>query len=159
MKLNFEKYKDSVVSISLDDYILSVIATIVAIVIYVTAINASKDIIDKFEDAKDNILNDKTSIISPDSVFLNGNVLSVSTKLGCFDIEINCESEYITFELISSLPKDAWKCCIANVKYSYDYVDKLKRWEIGNLLNYSEDMISKIKEKALNKISKKPRSH
>ena len=37
----------------------------------------------------------------------------------------------------------------------YYYVDKLKRWEIGNLLNYSEDMISKIKEKALNKISKK----
>ena len=39
------------------------------------------------------------------------------------------------------------------------YCDKLKRWEIGNLLNYSEDMISKIKEKALNKINKKPRSN
>lgn len=82
------------------------------------------------------ILNDKTSIISPDSVFLNGNVLSVSTKLGCFDIEINCESEYITFELISSLPKDAWKCCIANVKYSYDYVDKLNCGAVGIAITY-----------------------
>jgi DNA-directed RNA polymerase specialized sigma subunit len=40
----------------------------------------------------------------------------------------------------------------------YYYCDKLKRWEIGNLLNYSEDMISKIKEKALKKMEKKPRS-
>lgn len=31
------------------------------------------------------------------------------------------------------------------------YCDKLKRWQIGNVLNYSEDNISKIKEKALNK--------
>lgn len=37
------------------------------------------------------------------------------------------------------------------------YCDKLKRWEIGNSLGYSEDMISKIKEKALNKINKRPR--
>lgn len=31
------------------------------------------------------------------------------------------------------------------------YCDRLKRWQIGNVLNYSEDNISKIKEKALNK--------
>ena len=31
------------------------------------------------------------------------------------------------------------------------YCDKLKRWQIGNLLSYSEDMISKIKKRALDK--------
>lgn len=31
------------------------------------------------------------------------------------------------------------------------YCDRLKRWQIGNVLNYSEDNISKIKEKALKK--------
>lgn len=38
----------------------------------------------------------------------------------------------------------------------YYYCDKLKRWEIGNKLGYSEDMISKIKDKALLKIKTKP---
>lgn len=37
----------------------------------------------------------------------------------------------------------------------YYYCDKLKRWEIGNKLGYSEDMISKIKDKALLKIKNK----
>lgn len=39
------------------------------------------------------------------------------------------------------------------------YCDKLRRWEIGNNLGYSEDMISKIKEKALAKMRVKPRQH
>ena len=38
------------------------------------------------------------------------------------------------------------------------YCDKLKRWQIGNVLGYSEDNISKIKEKALNKFKKKESS-
>lgn len=37
----------------------------------------------------------------------------------------------------------------------YYFCDKLKRWEIGNQLGYSEDMISKIKDKALNKLKGK----
>ena len=32
------------------------------------------------------------------------------------------------------------------------FCDKLKRWQIGNLLNYSEETISRIKEKALQKM-------
>lgn len=36
------------------------------------------------------------------------------------------------------------------------YCDKLKRWQIGNILNYSEDNISKIKAKALDKFKKEP---
>lgn len=32
------------------------------------------------------------------------------------------------------------------------YCDRLKRWQIGNKLNYSEDNISKIKKKALDKL-------
>lgn len=31
------------------------------------------------------------------------------------------------------------------------YCDKLKRWQIGNILNYSEDRISQIKKSALDK--------
>lgn len=38
----------------------------------------------------------------------------------------------------------------------YFYCDRLKRWQIGNILNYSEDNISKIKVKALNKFKKQP---
>lgn len=34
------------------------------------------------------------------------------------------------------------------------YSDKMKRWQIGNKLGYSEDNISKIKKKALDKLSK-----
>lgn len=36
------------------------------------------------------------------------------------------------------------------------YCDRLKRWQIGNILNYSEDNISKIKAKALDKFKKEP---
>lgn len=32
------------------------------------------------------------------------------------------------------------------------YCDKLKRWQIGNMLNYSEDRISQIKKEALDKL-------
>lgn len=38
----------------------------------------------------------------------------------------------------------------------YFYCDKLKRWQIGNILSYSEDNISKIKAKALEKFKKEP---
>ena len=35
----------------------------------------------------------------------------------------------------------------------YFYCDKLKLWEIANILNYSEIRISQIKKDALNKFS------
>lgn len=38
----------------------------------------------------------------------------------------------------------------------YYYCDQLKRWQIGNMLNYSEDNISKIKAKALDKFNHEP---
>lgn len=82
------------------------------------------------------ILNDKTSIVAPDSIALNDNIISISTTLGSFDVEIGCESEYITFELISPLPKEVWKCCIANAKYSYDYYDKSGCGAIGIAITY-----------------------
>lgn len=34
------------------------------------------------------------------------------------------------------------------------YCDKLKRWQIGNILNFSEDNVSKIKAKALEKFKR-----
>ena len=36
------------------------------------------------------------------------------------------------------------------------YCDKLKRWQIGNVVGYSEDNISKIKEKVLKKFQEEP---
>ena len=38
----------------------------------------------------------------------------------------------------------------------YFYCDRLKRWQIGNILNFSEDNVSKIKAKALNKFKEEP---
>lgn len=82
------------------------------------------------------ILNDKETVIPPESVSLKGNVISVFTGLGSFDVKIKCESEYIAFEIISPLPKEAWKCCIANACYSYDYTDKSSCGAIGIAVTY-----------------------
>lgn len=37
------------------------------------------------------------------------------------------------------------------------YCDKLKRWQIGNVVGYSEDNISKIKEKILKRFQEEPK--
>lgn len=63
------------------------------------------------------------------------------------------------FKVYIGMPKDILldKCRICNLSevetkvLTLYYCDHLKRWQIGNILNYSEDNISKIKRRALDK--------
>lgn len=58
------------------------------------------------------------------SVSLKGDVITVTTVNGSFDVKTLAFDEYFTFEIASHLPKGTFYAEIAHAKYSYDFNDK-----------------------------------
>ncbi|MBQ7898174.1 MAG: hypothetical protein IJ323_07090 [Clostridia bacterium] len=57
-------------------------------------------------------------------ISLKGNVITVATEKGSFEVKAEALDHYFTFEIISELPEGIYKAYIAYVKYDYDYLDK-----------------------------------
>ncbi len=82
------------------------------------------------------IENDKKTAIYPDSLVLEGNVITVNSVYGQTEYEINCESDYFTIELISAIPDEIYKVLMANVKYDYDRDSKEAICAAGMAITY-----------------------
>ncbi|MBR5308265.1 MAG: hypothetical protein IKU43_05805 [Clostridia bacterium] len=80
--------------------------------------------------------NDKETAVIPTCLKLCGDIITVSTKYGSFDVRAVCEDEYFTFELLTSLSEEIFLARIANVKYSYDYTDKNNTGACGIAMTY-----------------------
>ncbi len=57
-------------------------------------------------------------------ISLKGNVISVDTEKGAFDVMVYTFDSYFAFEVISKIPEGIYKMHFVHVKYDYDYVDK-----------------------------------
>ena len=82
------------------------------------------------------VKNDKKTAIFPDSVTLDGNVITVKCSCGEIKYEINTENDYFTIELVTVLPDGIYKAIMANVKYDYDYSDKENIGAAGIAVTY-----------------------
>lgn len=55
---------------------------------------------------------------------LSGDIITVFTELGNFEVRVEVFESYFTFELKTELPEGAFCAYIAHAKYNYDYNDK-----------------------------------
>ncbi len=55
---------------------------------------------------------------------LKGDVITVETEKGSFNVKAEVKQNYFTFEVITNLPKGIFKMHMVYVKYDYDYLDK-----------------------------------
>ncbi len=55
---------------------------------------------------------------------LKGDVITVDTEKGSFDVKVEVKQNYFTFEVITDLPEGIYKMHMVYVKYDYDYLDK-----------------------------------
>ena len=82
-----------------------------------------KDI--KGEDAKFfSVYKNKTDEIGINGLSLKGDVITVDTELGKFDVLALAFDSYFTFEIVTNLPKGVYKLHFAVMKLSYDWKDK-----------------------------------
>ena len=79
---------------------------------------------------------DKQTEILPRGLSLAGDVVTVQTDLGNFSLRIQAEAEWFTFELMTALPKGAYKARLAHAKYEYDLQDGKTCCAVGVALTY-----------------------
>ena len=61
--------------------------------------------------------------IGVNGIALNGDVITVSTEKGSFDVKVEVKPNYFTFEVITDLPEGIYKMHMVYVKYDYDCLD------------------------------------
>lgn len=79
---------------------------------------------------------DKQTEILPRGLSLAGDVVTVQTDLGNFSLRIQAEAEWFTFELLTALPKGAYKARLAHAKYDWDLQDSKVCCAVGVALTY-----------------------
>lgn len=62
--------------------------------------------------------------IAIEGLVLNGDIVTVNTAKGSFDVKALAFDEYFTLEVLSPLPEGTFYALIAHARYSYDYADK-----------------------------------
>ena len=67
----------------------------------------------------------------PESVDFSGNVFTINTKDGSFDVSVRVNETHFVFEVLSHLPKNIYKAHIAHIKYNYDFINKQNAGAIG----------------------------
>ena len=70
------------------------------------------------------IAQDTETVVTPTAVSCSDGCITVQTPLGAFRVAVEVQEEFITFELVTGLPTDAYKCVFAHAKYSYDFSDQ-----------------------------------
>ncbi len=55
---------------------------------------------------------------------VKGEILTITTEKGSFDIEARVFDSYFTFEVKTKMPEGIFKATLAHAKYDYDYTDK-----------------------------------
>ncbi|MBQ7329351.1 MAG: hypothetical protein IJX01_09410 [Oscillospiraceae bacterium] len=74
--------------------------------------------------------------VAPTGLSLQGDLLTVTTPLGNFSVQVGIDDDYFTFTLTTALPEGAFQCLIANAKYEYDYTDKQNTGACGIAMTY-----------------------
>jgi len=82
------------------------------------------------------IESDGETVAVPDKLDIVEDVVKVKTLLGDFSVEILSEADFFTFELTSSLPEDAYKLVMGEIKYAYDPSDKNNTGAAGVAMTY-----------------------
>ena len=71
-----------------------------------------------------NVFSSKTDELETKGISLKGDVITVDTELGKVDVLALAFDSYITFEIVTNLPKGVYKLHFAVMKLSYDWKDK-----------------------------------
>ena len=71
-----------------------------------------------------NVFSSKTDELETKGISLKGDVITVLTEKGSFDVKVEAKPNYFSFEVITALPSGIYKMYMAYVKYEYDYLDK-----------------------------------
>ncbi|MBO7251819.1 MAG: hypothetical protein J6V25_04260, partial [Oscillospiraceae bacterium] len=69
------------------------------------------------------------------------NVVTVTTPMGAFSVQVDADEDYFTLTTVSSLPADSYKCILGNAKYTYDYANKENTGACGVALTYWVDPV------------------
>ena len=92
-------------------------------VLSIKAKNNGKDI--KGEDTYFfSLKNDADEDIAVTGVSLKGDIITVTSEKGSFDVKAEAFDTYFTFEVISPFPDGVFKGILAHLKYDYDKKDK-----------------------------------
>ena len=57
-------------------------------------------------------------------ISVKGDVITVSSEKGSFDVKVAVFDNYFTFEIISKAPEGMFKIIMGHMKFDYDYLDK-----------------------------------
>ncbi len=57
-------------------------------------------------------------------ISLSGELITVDTEIGSYNVEVKAFPHYFSFELLSSLPEKSYSAVIASAKYDYDTEDE-----------------------------------
>lgn len=82
---------------------------------------------------------DNNEEVVPSALTLKGDVITVDTPIGSFDVRCEEKDSYFTFELISSLSEASYKALLAHARYNYDYKDKSNTGAVGIAITYWAD--------------------
>ncbi len=82
------------------------------------------------------ITQDKETVVFPQKLECEDNIITVKTMLGDFKIKVDTSEKYFTFELVTELPEKVFKLSLAHIKYSYDCEDKSVTGASGIALTY-----------------------
>ena len=77
------------------------------------------------------LFSDNETKILPEIIDFSGNVFTLKTKSGSFDLSVGVNETHFVFEILSDFPSDVYKANVAHIKYDYDFSNKKNAGAIG----------------------------
>lgn len=82
------------------------------------------------------VAQDKETEILPEKLTVSGDVITVDTALGSIRVKVEEHENWFAFELLTALPKGAYKARLAHAKYEYDPQNAKACRAVGVALTY-----------------------